>query len=214
MARPKVFDTCKIEGCSNTANRKGANLCEMHYARMRRNGSHELMPLKDTYVHSNGYLIDRADHHALSMDGRTVYQHRKVYYDAHGAGPFQCHWCNKDIDWSFMHIDHVDTDKRNNDVSNLVASCPICNTSRGTEKMKDTFRNRVGVAFNGQIKTLNEWAKTIGISGVSLRYRLKEGWTLERALTTPRGKFGPKTKLLSCHNIKTISENKMRHNGA
>jgi len=91
-----------------------------------------------------------------------------------------------------MHIDHLDDDKKNNDVSNLVASCPECNQKRGQYKIQNSWRKRVGVTALGTTKTMNEWAKHAGISRQSLINRLKLGWSFEDAITRPRGKFGPK----------------------
>jgi hypothetical protein len=47
------------------------------------------------------------------------------------------------------------------------------------------------VTFNGETLTLNEWAARLGISGVSLKWRLNNGWSLDMALTEPRGISGP-----------------------
>jgi hypothetical protein len=45
--------------------------------------------------------------------------------------------------------------------------------------------------FNGQKKTITEWAKEIGIARRSLSDRIDSGWSVEKALTTPkRGKLG------------------------
>lgn len=49
------------------------------------------------------------------------------------------------------------------------------------------------IAFNGEEKTIEEWARTIGISKKSLASRLRNGWPLEKALTT--GSTDPKTKM-------------------
>ena len=52
---------------------------------------------------------------------------------------------------------------------------------------EEQSKNRRGLHFishNGSIKTLTDWAKTIGISRSSLRDRIKNGWTIEEALTT------------------------------
>lgn len=41
------------------------------------------------------------------------------------------------------------------------------------------------ITFNGETKTLMQWAETLGVYSGTLFYRLKAGWTVERALTTP-----------------------------
>lgn len=43
----------------------------------------------------------------------------------------------------------------------------------------------IELTFNGETKILADWAKQIGISPNSLSMRLRLGWTVERALSTP-----------------------------
>lgn len=74
------------------------------------------------------------DDHPLARSGGLLGEHRKVLYDAIGAGPHPCHWCGKSLEWGGLGgivADHVDNDKLNNDPSNLVPSCNPCNTGRG-----------------------------------------------------------------------------------
>ncbi len=59
----------------------------------------------------------------------------------------------------------------------------------------DQNRNRpnhaVMLTHNGISKSLTDWAREIGMSPNSLRGRLQLGWSVEKALTTPKqpGKF-------------------------
>jgi hypothetical protein len=47
-------------------------------------------------------------------------------------------------------------------------------------------RNNRIITYNGQTKTLSEWAEHIGISYTALKQRInKLGWSIEKALTTP-----------------------------
>lgn len=39
--------------------------------------------------------------------------------------------------------------------------------------------------FNGKIQTVTEWAIELKISRDALFQRLRQGWSIERALTTP-----------------------------
>jgi hypothetical protein len=181
--------SCKVAGCCKEANRKGAQLCEMHYVRLRRNGNYEKKARKDVMEHSHGYILQR------KMDGSVDYQHRIVYVHAHGRGPFACHWCGKVSDFKKMHVDHLDDNKKNNGIDNLAATCPVCNQQRGREKLKATLRSKFGVEFRGEVKTWNEWADHVGMSRHALLARLAKGWPLERVLTHPRGPYGPRSKV-------------------
>jgi len=104
----------------------------MHYHRLYRNGMLEKKRVpQPTHMHSHGYVVAHAPGHPLTEGKRPYeFQHRVVFYDTHGAGPFECHWCGVEVDFETMHIDHHDNDKTNNDQSNLLPSCPTCNMSR------------------------------------------------------------------------------------
>ncbi len=53
------------------------------------------------------------------------------------------------------------------------------------EQMNNTRRN-VHITYNGETKTVTQWAKDLNMSAATLRYRLiAPGWTTELALTTP-----------------------------
>lgn len=182
---------CTVDGCEKEGRRGKDSMCEMHYMRMYRNGHLGKKREPAAFDHSAGYLLVPAAGHPLAGASSHHYEHRVVYYDAHGAGPFDCHWCAKPLSWSSLHIDHLDDDKKNNNIANLVASCPVCNQSRGHEKKLKTWRSKTGVSAFGKTLTLNEWASEMGITRQSILWRLKRGWDVERALSQGRGKTGP-----------------------
>lgn len=192
----KAMGHCSIDGCDKRARTPNGSICEMHYGRFRRNGSFEPRALKLFSIKSNGYVVVRAPNHPLTKKraSKYEYQHRIAYFDAHGEGPFPCYWCKREVTWSTLHIDHVDGNKTRNDICNLVASCPTCNQARGRPAMRATMRERYGlpITHDGETLCLGQWAERIGISRPALNFRLENGWSLERALTEPRGKTGPK----------------------
>lgn len=57
-----------------------------------------------------------------------------------------------------------------------------------------TLRKRTLVEFNGRQRTKKDWASDIGICAQTLGERLKRGWPLELALTTPKVKHSPRVK--------------------
>lgn len=191
---PVVHKDCSVDGCGEKANRVSYGLCEKHYMRVRRHGDTDLMTRRKDggLIHSGGYILKHAPDHPLAGNCSRVYAHRIAYYDAHGAGPFDCHHCGKVVDWSFMHIDHLDDDPTNNDLANLVASCPVCNQARGRGKMIDTRRMASRrYSHNGITLSAGEWAARLGIARSSFLYRLKH-WPADRAFSEKKGKFGPK----------------------
>lgn len=187
--------SCRIDGCTKPAVRVGAGLCEMHYMRLRRVGTVKGYQPAETIEHTHGYVLRRAPDHPLTQrhSGNYEYEHRVVFYDNYGEGPFRCHWCGKRVTWENMHVDHMNGTRNDNDINNLVPSCPKCNQKRAQQRMTRTMREKYAnyIEFNGERLTEGQWAERVGVSHSSLRYRLKAGWSLERALTEPRGKTGP-----------------------
>lgn len=57
-----------------------------------------------------------------------------------------------------------------------------CMWATKTAQARNTRRTH-RLTFNGQTKSLTEWAQEIGITRAALRNRLKKGWSVERALS-------------------------------
>lgn len=192
-----AWPICSAPDCRNSARSASASHCEMHYGRLRRNGTLERIVPTPVIGHSEGYRRVYARDHPLRAGkvGNYEYEHRVVFYREHGEGPFECHHCKAIVTWDDLHVDHLDDVTDNNDPSNLVASCPLCNQWRGRAKLRRTMKERHSefITWNGATKTLSEWASDIGISRTSLKSRITSNWPLDRALTEPRGKSGPKS---------------------
>ena len=52
------------------------------------------------------------------------------------------------------------------------------------QKLKDRKSNRI-LFYNGECKTVSEWAKCLGVNPQTLFRRLKRGWSVEKTLATP-----------------------------
>lgn len=190
---------CSVQGCKLIARANNTPYCEKHYMRVRRHGSTErLSTLKPgNLTHSHGYVLVNAPDHCLSRNSNRAYEHRIVYHSHYGDGPFDCHWCGTQVTWDDVHIDHLDDCKTNNAVSNLVASCAVCNQKRGSEKMKATHRRKSHRRYTAHGKTmcLSEWAAHLGLSRASLQWRIDRGWPITRVFSPRIGKRGPPSKL-------------------
>lgn len=55
-----------------------------------------------------------------------------------------------------------------------------------------THKDSELLAYNGESLTHREWEKRIDAKKDTIRKRLKQGWTIERAITTPVGKYNRK----------------------
>lgn len=190
--------TCSMDGCTRHCRSSVSEYCEAHYYRLRRNGTMALKldenPPPKEAGHSDGYVLEYAPGHPLKKRNVSrVYQHRRVYYDEHGEGPFDCHWCGCTVTWDDMHVDHVNAVRDDNRPSNLVASCASCNIERGRPASIAAAREKAKrYTMNGETLTVRQWAERLGISNTSIIWRLKNGWPLGRALTEGRGNTGPK----------------------
>lgn len=195
--RPKV-DHCTAENCGTPVRSPGAMYCEKHYMRIRRGGTTEKRKVAaDRLVTTHGYIIAyRPDHPLAYSDGR-VFEHRAVYYDAHGPGPFCCHWCGTSVTWETLHIDHLNDQKTDNRLSNLAATCADCNMRRGLPKMRKTMReNGVRLRLGDDERCISEWARHLGISRTALVWRLRN-WSVKKALTATKGNTGPASRRIS-----------------
>jgi hypothetical protein len=184
---------CTAPNCTKNANRVKAGLCEAHYVRLRRNGDFEPRNIPSTRkMHSAGYVLVPALGHPLQTGSQTyMYEHRKVFFDSFGEGPFKCHWCQCGIDWNTLHIDHLDDNKTNNVIPNLVASCAVCNQARGRSKSVEcSKRNGRVIEFNGMAFCVADWARILGVTVQSMHRRLAR-WPIARALTAARSHVGP-----------------------
>lgn len=122
--------SCKTEGCNGQATRIKSGLCECCYGRVRRNGNTDA-PVYPHWWIANGYIKVLEPSHPLADSYGTVYAHRKVVYDSVGGSPQTCVWCGQQVSWKDLVIDHLNEDKKDNRLDNLVVSCNTCNRARG-----------------------------------------------------------------------------------
>jgi hypothetical protein len=83
----------------------------------------------------------RPGHPLAGADGRVL-AHRFALYEHIGDGAHPCHWCKTSLNWGTysrkgkratndLIVDHLDSNPRNNSISNLVPACQRCNALRG-----------------------------------------------------------------------------------
>lgn len=96
-----------------------------------------------------GYKRKRLPNHPLAISNGEVAIHRQTLWDhlhPDQPDPYQtydhCHWCTWPQYWrtfeaakgqasnSCINVDHLDGNRTNNTIANLVPSCSWCNTNR------------------------------------------------------------------------------------
>lgn len=183
---------CTISGCDFLPKSTYWPYCQMHDARIRRHGHADRKAHEEVITHSHGYRLVLAQGHPMAR-GMRAYEHRKVYFDAHPSGPEDCHWCGVSLEWTTVQVDHLNTVRDDNRIENLVASCGPCNRDRAKPAAARAARARAkGYMVNGRWLSIADAARSLGVAQSSIITRLKSGWPVERAMTEPRGRFGPR----------------------
>lgn len=128
---------CTVDTCQVRARRRG--MCHKHYQRWYRHGDTSAGEGRygNGWPASDGYIMTAKTGHVLARAKGQVGMHRLVLFGQIGYGPHLCHWCGTYIHWAHhlrsdaLVVDHRDGDKQHNTPTNLVPSCPGCNTRRG-----------------------------------------------------------------------------------
>lgn len=184
----RVNAMCTVDGCGNITRSTNAAYCEMHYGQIRRNGYIGPKPRPRLLEHSHGYMKLAAPGHKLTTPAEhfRVYEHRAEFYERFGDGPFPCKCCGVELQWDAACICRDTGDKSDNRIDNLEIRCRSCASKKAYEASKKTLAKTHyrWIDWNGQRKTVTEWATAIGLKPATLLRRLNQGWSIERMMTT------------------------------
>lgn len=131
LENKKNAGKCLVQKCNEAATRSKGTLCEKHYYRLRRNGSFELNPIIGKYITDAGYVKILHRDHPLADSNGNVYEHRMIVYDSLNNNIPMCFWCGEELTWNNAVVDHLNENKSDNRLNNLVVSCNNCNRARG-----------------------------------------------------------------------------------
>lgn len=123
----------------------------------------------------------------LSMLNRCYKKYDEFYPDYGGRGITVCKEWREDFtsfyDWAMANgyrddltIDRIDNDKGYSPDNCRWATCKEQSCNKNSNK---------NLTYRGKTMTMAEWSDEIGISRSSLFGRLKRGWSVEKALSTP-----------------------------
>lgn len=179
-ARGEYTWLCKCE-CGKTVVRKGGDIRSgatrscgcIHQESITKHG------MSDTRLYSIW--------HAMNQRCSNENNDRFADYGGRGIKVFS-EWENFEAfrDWALAngYQDHLTIDRKDNDGD----YCPDnCRWITNKEQQNNRRNNRL-LEFNGELKTVQEWAEETGINQSTLRKRIRSGWTIERALTAPVNK--------------------------
>lgn len=77
-----------------------------------------------------------------------------------------------------LTIDRIDNNK-----DYETSNCQWLTQSENSKKMQKHHKGKTIITFNGETHKLSDWARKLGINQSTLLYRLRRGWSVERALT-------------------------------
>ncbi len=127
LREPYPTKLCSLEGCA--LKHKAGGLCLKHYRRKK--SGVPLDYVRPVLAKKRYRVLTRPDHPLAWPNGR-VSEHRMVLYDSIGVAVVPCFWCGKGLSfaWNNLVVDHLNHDRHDNRLKNLVPSCNGCNAGR------------------------------------------------------------------------------------
>lgn len=116
------------------------------------------------------------------------YNKKFTYYNNYGGrGITMCdEWKNdfaKFYSWAINngYTEGLTIDRINNDGNYEPSNCRWATRREQNNNMRKT----IIIKYNGKEQTISKWAKEFNLNRTALYYRIKRGWSVEKALTTP-----------------------------
>ena len=141
--------------------------------------------------HKHGLKHTRLYSIWCAMKARCSNPHTKSYRNYGGRGIAVCEEWNNDFmcfyNWAMSngYEENLSIDRINVNGNYEPSNCRWVNMA---VQQNNRSNNRI-LEYNGQKKTITEWAKYCGLSYRNLYYRLNNGYTIEEAIEKPKRKL-------------------------
>lgn len=202
---------CSADGCERSSMYKSLCLCQKHYFRLRRTGTvakREQSRAKKITT-PNGYVRVWDKDHPLACQRGYVFEHRHAMWSVVGASVGNCQLCGKAESWETCHIDHIDNDRKNNNISNLRVLCRGCNVKRGFTVYSYKNRGEVGlIEIDGVIDTPAGWSRRndVNVTGATIVRRIKSGQSPREAVYGSKKTHNGNTRTKALHSRRPQSD--------
>lgn len=195
-----VFGKLKVEGFHGVVNKsyKWIAKCECGKTKLVNAGdlvsgrTNSCGCIKSNMLKAKNTTHGKTGHYCYSgwrgMIQRCTDANHKQWKDYGGRGIKVCErWQN-----SFANFledmgerpDGMELDRINNDGDYEPGNCRWISRNRNSKNK----RSNVLITWNGETKCATEWDESLGLAKGVVGHRLKKGWSVEKAITTPSNK--------------------------
>lgn len=179
---------CSVDGCM--VRYKGRGLCVNHLARVRRHGD---TSYKGGEMHGMSKTTEYTSWR--SMIARCYYP-KDTEWDNYGGRGIKV--CDKWRNSFTAFYEDMGSKSKGMTLERINTNGDYepgnCRWATWREQANNKRTNRL-ITYEGKTKTVAQWSRETGIANINITDRLKRGWSIHDAFTTPvTDKFLPKTK--------------------
>lgn len=138
-----------------------------------------------THGHSVGRKVSNAYQSWSSMRQRCLSPKCEAYNNYGGRGITICERWIESFENFLEDMGNrppgLSLERKDNNLGYCKSNCVWADIGNQNRNRRDSVK----LEFSGKVKNQSEWSRELGISQVTLGKRLRSGWSVERALSTP-----------------------------